>query len=204
MGLTGKQSDSLLTRTVALVPEDASGYYAITGDGYIFTQEADRDHAWFNLSTHVPLAAAQPNVTDWKECRTIRTSAQSPFLSVSHRMYVTLSCTYDMTDGGFPERVTEHLRFHVPLKFVKIPCGSPHSSRSSTPTLVGHARASSEESGAMGCVDSLVDLPLLSAPYAASLPPYSHLYYANGDRKIDYSIPLPLYTPRADPVGINC
>jgi hypothetical protein len=34
-----------------------------------------------------------------------------------------------------------------------------------------------------------------SAPYSQSLPAYSQLFYSNGERKIDYSTPLPLYEP---------
>lgn len=40
----------------------------------------------------------------------------------------------------------------------------------------------------------MIDLPNRSSPYAQNLPAYSQLFYSNGDRKIDYSIPLPLYT----------
>ncbi|KAG1877715.1 hypothetical protein DFJ58DRAFT_712412 [Suillus subalutaceus] len=34
-----------------------------------------------------------------------------------------------------------------------------------------------------------------SVPYSHSLPAYSQLFYSNGERKIDYSTPLPLYEP---------
>ena len=200
MGLTATQPNSQLLRSFSLLPYDGSGDYKIAGDGYIFAHDADAgsDGAWFTLSTQVPLSSTPPEPTDWKTGRTIRASGLSPFLSVSHRMYVTLLCTYDVLGAGNPaERVTERLRFHVPLRFVRVPSTtSPCGSRSSTPGLVGHVRASSEDS--VGSVASLVDLPLLSAPYAASLPAYSQLYHANGDRKIDYSVPLPLYTPRAE------
>jgi hypothetical protein len=113
-------------------------------------------------------------------------------------MYVTLVCTYDVGEGQNPERVTERLRFHVPLKFVRVPACLVESLRPSTPTLVGHARSGSDSSNA-GTVTSLTSLlPYSSTPYSNNLPPYSHLYHANGDRKIDYSVPLPLYTPRAE------
>ncbi|KIP06043.1 hypothetical protein PHLGIDRAFT_107449 [Phlebiopsis gigantea 11061_1 CR5-6] len=201
MGLTATQPNSQLLRSFSLLPYDGSGDYKIAGDGYIFAHDADAgsDGAqWFNLSTQVPLSSTQPEPTDWKTGRVIRASGLSPFLSVSHRMYVTLLCTYDVLGAGnSPERVTERLRFHIPLKFVRVSSStSPCGSRSSTPALVGHVRAVSEASE--GSVASLVDMPLLSAPYASSLPAYSQLYYANGDRKIDYSVPLPLYTPRTD------
>lgn len=200
MGLTATQQNSLLSRSLSIIPPDATGHYKIAGSGYIFAQDAETelDSTWFSLSSKIPLASSQAYTSDWKTCRTVRTSSLSPFLSVGHRMYVTLSCTYDIAGAdASPERVTERLRFHVPLKFVNVPYGSPHGSRSSTPALVGHARTSSSSSD--GSVDSLVDLPLLSTPYASALPAYSQLYYSNGDRKIDYSIPLPLYTPRVQP-----
>lgn len=38
-----------------------------------------------------------------------------------------------------------------------------------------------------------------SSPYVPNLPAYSQLFDSNGDRKIDYSVPLPLYTPQLPP-----
>ena len=108
---------------------------------------------------------------------------------------MTLHCTYDLGGGDHPERVAECLRFHVPLRFVRVPPSPRHASRSSSPaSVVGHVRSASASSA-----ETLVDFPehpLQSPPYASALPAYSQLYYANGDRKIDYTIPLPLYTPR--------
>ena len=172
----------------------------IAGDGYIFSRDAETDlnNTWFSLATSVDIAPRLTPSEDWKTSRAIRTSGSSPFLAVSHRMYVTLVCTYDITRGANPERVTERLRFHVPLKFVRVPPCSPESSRASTPTVVGHVRSASDSSDTASITTLSALLPP-DALYASSLPPYSHLYHANGDRKIDYSIPLPLYTPRQEP-----
>lgn len=200
MGLTATQQDSMMSRSFSVVPPEATGHYKIAGSGYIFAPDAETelDNTWFSLSSKIPLTPPEPYTSDWKTCRAVRTSSLSPYLSVGHRMYVTLSCTYDIAGpAASPKRVTERLRFHVPLKFVNVPYGSPRGSRSSTPALVGHTRTSSSSSN--GSVDSLADLPLLNTPYASTLPAYSQLYYSNGNRKIDYSIPLPLYTPRVEP-----
>ncbi|GJE96438.1 hypothetical protein PsYK624_126350 [Phanerochaete sordida] len=192
-GLAEAQSN-VLSRTFSLLPADCSGHYRIAGDGYIFSRdpEMELDNTWFSLATHVPVATTpQERPADWQQSKTVRTSSLSPLLTVTHRMYVTLKCTYDVDGTATGARVEERLRFHVPLRFVRVP-PRPRQPRSSTPTLVGHVRADSASSE-----ETLVGLPP-SAPYASTLPAYSQLYYSNGDRKIDYSVPLPLYTPRAD------
>jgi hypothetical protein len=38
-----------------------------------------------------------------------------------------------------------------------------------------------------------------SLPYVHSLPAYSQLFDFNGERKIDYSVPLPVYTVNVAP-----
>lgn len=192
------KQENILSRSFSLLPPNSLGHYLIAGDGYIFTRDVtELDNTWFSLASEVPLATtATPESLDWKASRRTRTSSMSPFLSVYHRMYVTLTCSYDLTEGPHPERVTERLRFHVPLVFVRVPPKAPECSRSPSPTLLGHVRSVSALSAET--VATLVDLPAASAPYAGTLPPYSQLFYANGDRKIDYSVPLPLYTPRDD------
>lgn len=192
MGLAQAQNN-VLQKTFSLLPPGSSGHYRIAGDGYIFSRDSDMalDSAWFSLATDVYISTVPSECPEnWQLSKTPRTSSLSPLLTVTHRMYVTLNCSYDVAGG---ERVAERLRFHVPLRFVRVPPAPRHAPRSTTPTVVGHVRSHSTSSD-----ETLVDLPPQSAPYAPALPAYSQLYYANGDRKIDYSIPLPLYTPRAE------
>jgi hypothetical protein len=47
------------------------------------------------------------------------------------------------------------------------------------------------------------DTPMKMAPSAQSLPAYSQLFDYNGDRKIDYSVQLPPYTPYLPVVAVT-
>lgn len=193
---------NVLLRSFSLLPFDTSGHYRIGGDGYVFARDAEGAelaNTWFSFATEVPISTGHhgtPIDLSWQASKAVRTSGLSPLLTVSHRMYVNLNCTYDLGEGENLERVAERLRFHVPLRFVRVSPSSQHASRSSTPTVVGHVRSLSDNSG--DAVLGLPGLPVPSAPYAPTLPAYSQLYYSNGDRKIDYSVPLPLYTPHAE------
>ncbi|KAI0700004.1 hypothetical protein BC835DRAFT_491939 [Cytidiella melzeri] len=200
-----------ISRTFSLLPEDTSGHYVISGDGYAFCRDTDSGCAesWFSLQSSVGVAHRPPptKVDDraWKRHRVLRPSSQSPFLGVSHRMYVTLTCTFDLADGETPERVTERLRCSLPLRFVRrLPETHPTSPQPST-TIQGHAHSLSTNSTTS--ISSALDLPKPSSPYANTLPAYSQLFDYNGDRKIDFSIPLPAYTPNpsaSDIVLVKC
>ncbi|KAL6301764.1 hypothetical protein BKA93DRAFT_919347, partial [Sparassis latifolia] len=181
LGLVGDRSFvRSCTRSLSLLPSDASGHYSISGDGYAFSQEADpsRGNVWYSVQTQVPVAhtmtaESSKGTVTYK----LRESCFSPLFAVQHRLHISLLCTYDITEGENPERITERLRFQVPLRFAHVIAGSPSViSRDTTPSpsLSGHSP---------------------SMPYAQTLPAYSQLFDPNGDRKIDYSVPLPPYTP---------
>ena len=106
----------------------------------------------------------------------IRESAAGALWVVWHDLKVDVTFLYDL-DGG--EKAQETLGFSVPLRFGReVPLRS-----SSTPSLDSPTTRSSP-----------LSLPSPSH-LKPTLPPYSQLYDSNGDRKIDYSVPLPLYTP---------
>lgn len=182
-----------VTRSFSLLPENASGHYVIGGDGYAFRGDANtsRSDPWFSLQTSVGVAhrthSSKEDDDSWKARRTLRPSGQSPFLGVVHKLHVTLTCTYDLTEGENPERVTQRIRFFVPLRFTRT-LPPPHCT-----SVAGDNNSPDNHSTSPAM--RLLDLPKPSSPYATNLPAYSQLFYANGDRKIDYSIPLPVYTP---------
>jgi hypothetical protein len=186
-----------ITRTFSLLSEDASGHYMIAGDGYAFKTSADAAYAssWFSLQTSVGVSnrLQSSNADDdaWKRRRVLRPSGQSPLFGVSHRMLVTLTCTYDLSDDENPRRVSRQLRFCLPLCFVRTQPKTHALPCLPSATIVEHANPLNDDSAAM----DVLDLPKSSSPYATSLPAYSQLFDSNGDRKIDYTIPLPVYTP---------
>ncbi|KAH8106860.1 hypothetical protein BXZ70DRAFT_885463 [Cristinia sonorae] len=184
-------SQHVLARSFSLLPEDVSGRYSLSGDGYVFAQDAQpHDNVtWFSMSSSVPVSHHDiRGGNDWKNGRSLRATQQSPLFGVAHRFLVSVDCTYDLTDGEEPERASERLHFHVPLYFVRTPPATSSGSRATTP-LGFNSPSSSGRS-------SPCDYPIPSLPYAQALPAYSQLFESNGDRKIDYSTPLPLYTPK--------
>ncbi|KAI0950093.1 hypothetical protein AcW1_006085 [Taiwanofungus camphoratus] len=195
---------NIYTRAFSLLPGGASGRYSLAGDGYVFAEDADSNHAtWYSIRTYAPFVHVASNSHGAPEARKyrLRESGQSPLLSVNHRLYVALTCTYDLTDGDNPERATERLQFHIPLRFARVLLDSPLVSRPVTPSPSPPLSARSSSSSLSSLDARTLPLgcgsPLASLPYAQALPAYSQLFDLNGERKIDYSIPLPAYTPRA-------
>lgn len=115
----------------------------------------------------------------------------SPLFCVSHRLSVSLTCTYDLEEGngedGEPARATEVLQFSIPLRFARVRRDPAASFVSTSAQVVDGVRAQGPLAAAL--------FPKASLPYAPTLPAYSQLFDANGDRKIDYSVPLPAYSP---------
>lgn len=173
-------SSSTSTRSFSLIDPSNSGKYIISGDGRVFMHNSPEGDAttrppsenWYVLEANVPLAP-EPHQLDWAGPRSRRISENSPLFSVCHMMHIALRCIYEQPDGGV---VSERLHFSLPMQHVRvsIPRISPPAGDS---TIVGST-----------------ELPK-SAPYCQSLPAYSQLFYSNGERKIDYSTPLPLYEP---------
>lgn len=162
--------------------------YELAGNGYIFaddcTSRESEAPTWFTVQTTVPLAKQSP------KARERRVSERTPLFCVRHEVQVSLTCSYDVPGA---EALHERLKFIIPVQFVNVTPESP-SPQPQTETLLdlsispGSSRSPSPLPSPVAMAKSL--------PYAHSLPAYSQLFDSNGDRKIDYSIPLPLYTPR--------
>ncbi|CAL1705233.1 unnamed protein product [Somion occarium] len=198
LGLSSYPPRQVLTRAFSLLPEDVSGRYVLSGDGYIFTDDANSsDLTWYSMQTNVPFTKTHERdeqENDWKCKRILKQSSSSPFFGVNHRLYITLKCTYDLTEGENPERAAKHLTLHMPLRFVRTPPPTPSTSTASSPSPSSSSFDLSPSG--LSSPTSTLDFPVASLPYANTLPAYSQLFDYNGDRKIDYSIPLPLYTPQ--------
>ena len=175
--------------------------FEVSGTGYIFEHEVNEDQlpVWFTLSTAVKLSPARLSAErlHWKQDGFTRPTTFSPFLTVSHCLDARVDFTYDLTEGEEPERAATSLNFKVPLHFVHNPI--PSSMQSPVPTVRTSSPLQSDDTSLATSSpvssSSVLDLPSASLPYAQPLPAYSQLFEPNGDRKIDYSVPLPLYTP---------
>lgn len=170
-----KQHSESICRTFTLLPPGESGKYQLADNNYVFAKDAEQGEnpTWYTMETRIPFvhlsrAKSDLETEEWAGPAFIRPSSSSPLFSVSHEISLSLTFSYDV--AGSQERVQERLNFRVPLSFGSyLP-----ASRSVPSSPVGGATR---------------DLPL-------ALPSYSQLYDSNGERKIDYSIPLPRYTPK--------
>ncbi|KAA1469335.1 hypothetical protein DENSPDRAFT_598193 [Dentipellis sp. KUC8613] len=173
------------SRTFSLLPPDLVAAYRLTGDGLTFASDSAVDPtSWYTMTTSVPfVSAGTPRAEDetekaegrsWAGAHNIRPTSQSPFFGVKHTLRVAVSCAYEPSAGAEP--ILEKLIFSLPLDFVRtrpapVPVGQQHQR---------------SESGA-STTSSQYSVP--------ELPAYSQLFHANGDRKVDESVPLPVYTP---------
>uniref|UniRef100_A0A8H8CNP2 Uncharacterized protein n=1 Tax=Psilocybe cubensis TaxID=181762 RepID=A0A8H8CNP2_PSICU len=177
------------SRIFSLLPSEESGSYKLSTDNYVFANDALRDGppTWYTMDTTVPFIHENTafshddyDTFEWGGAKIIRPTLQGPLYTVQHEALVSLTYTYDLQDNR--DRVaTERLSFRIPVTFGNVPL---------KPSATG--------------VQSLenADVSQLSShPYQSTsipLPAYFQLYDRNGDRKIDYSTPLPLYTPRSE------
>ncbi|KAI0063430.1 hypothetical protein BV25DRAFT_428479 [Artomyces pyxidatus] len=171
----------------SLLPESNVAHYPLEGRGGIFNPTLEvRADQWYTMQTEVPFVQQMPAAREalWAGTAKLRPSGQSPFFGVKHAMHVSVTCVYDGEDGEVA--ATENLRFTLPVDFVRVR-PTPVTPPVRIQSLSSHA--SSESS----C--SSITMPFL-VPYGnPELPAYSQLFYSNGDRKVDDSTPLPLYTP---------
>ena len=169
-----------LSRTFSLLPACETGKYKMPNKNYIFSEDTNPEAvpSWYTMDTTIPflqrsVASIDPENLEWAGRPDLRPSTRSPLLSVLHEAVISLECTYDLDNG---EVARERLTFTLPLTFGKF---APRLAPISLDTL-----------------EASRSLQQLSPESSFTLPAYSQLYDRDGERKIDYSTPLPLYTPR--------
>ncbi|KAF9469282.1 hypothetical protein BDZ94DRAFT_1152120 [Collybia nuda] len=183
-------AEGFTSRSFSLLPPGESGFHPLGEDNYPFAEDGDADvpPTWYTLETNVPYMQRAPSdkTADWAGPSIIRPTVVSPLISIRHEVTIELTCTYHLPNSD--EQASERLSFSVPIRVAKIApthsqdCFTPPPSQFPASMPIGATLAPS--------------LPEL-VPYAQSLPAYSQLFDRNGDRKIDYSTPLPLYSPRS-------
>ncbi|KAF8163527.1 hypothetical protein B0H34DRAFT_795232 [Crassisporium funariophilum] len=189
-----------ICRSFSLLPSPQAGAYKLASPNYVFAKDAEPEAVptWYTMDTTVPFVQRSPCKVDaecveWAGEADVRPTMTSPLFSVGHEVVVALTCTYDLEEG---EVARERLSFKVPVVFGRVaprlapprnltpppPLALAHESGLATPrrSLSERIAATTQEANAM-----------------PNLPAYSQLYDRNGERKIDYSTPLPLYTPRS-------
>ncbi|GLB34740.1 hypothetical protein LshimejAT787_0203050 [Lyophyllum shimeji] len=180
------------SRSFSLLPRGVSGVHSLGENNYPFANDADaaspESATWYTLESCVPFVHQAPDdkAEDWAGPAVLRPSVNSPLVNVVHEVAIELTCTYTLP--GTEKVVSERLAFGIPIRFAHF--APDPQRRCITPPPEHTPRVSARE----GSPTPSLPAPM---PYAPNLPPYSHLFDRNGDRKIDYSTPLPLYTPRS-------
>ncbi|TEB26566.1 hypothetical protein FA13DRAFT_1019838 [Coprinellus micaceus] len=182
----GREHSESVCRTFSLLPEKESGKYKLQNENYAFANDADHaeNPTWYTMETSIPYAQMSPapldpDTEDWAGPETIRPSSSSPLFSVTHDVAISLTFSYDLPNSD--ERARERLNFNISLSFgCYLPSSPPVTS---IPKPTDPTPESSTQ-------------PTPSPPPFSNLPSYSQLYDHNGDRKIDFSVPLPRYTPK--------
>ena len=184
-------------RKFSLLPSRSNGIYKLSKNNYVFADDATPQEVptWYTMDALLPLvqcnpAEADPERLEWPGPLNIQPSLSSPLYSVCHHASISLMCAYDLPSG---EIAYEQLKFTVPITFVNF---APNTW---TPGLT-HSLTTADTTSTTS-PSSLLHSPGFSSTMSPDpipvLPAYSQLYDSNGDRKIDYSTPLPLYSPRS-------
>lgn len=197
---TPDQPSECAGRMFSLLPAEESGKYALDDQNYVFASDATPGvlQTWYTMDMTLPFVQhstgrwgkydsleAEHEALEWAGPKELRPTSTSPLYSVTHEVSISLTCTYDLKGKDGPV-ARERLSFKVPLTFGKV-----------APRLVW----------ASVLVDTSENAPTLIAapgpPGAANLPAYTELYDADGERRVDYSTPLPLYTPRSSAASLS-
>ena len=130
--------------------------------------------AWYAVQTAIPLARASSEALPWAGARTLRPDTNGPWLSVRHQMTINICVGWAGEEGA--DACVERLAFTLPLEIIR-----------TRPTVVAPVEP---------VRDIAPQTVSISMPpvLAYDLPVYNQLYHSNGDRKIDHSEQLPLYS----------
>jgi hypothetical protein len=191
MGFIPVGGDCSTSRSFSLLPEGESGHYALSGEHYVFdnSSDPDADPTWFTMQSILPFVHLHNRTgLHWAGPMTLRLSGQSPLFCVAHEMHVTV--TYTMDIPGSEGKASGKQEFLVPIRFV-------HTIPPSTDSTTSRGRHSPTSSVSSSDMDTplLANTPPPASNFVRSLPAYSQLFDSNGERRIDYSIPLPVYSP---------
>ena len=189
----GYRADSV-SRTFSILPSPSSGTHKLPENNYVFANDATPEEVatWYTMETLVPFMQCSPDNAnaenpEWPGSPNLLPSLSSPLYSVHHNALITLSCAFDLPSG---EVAYSQLEFTVPITFANVaPTLPPVRIWTPPPT-----HTPSSDAATSTAPPSLPHPSDMSPDPIPVLPPYSQLYDSNGERKIDYSTPLPLYS----------
>ena len=199
-GFFGYNAESVC-RTFSILPSPSSGTYKLPENNYVFVNDAAAEEVatWYTMEAIVPFmqcspANAEVECPEWPGSPNLLPSMSSPLYSVRHNASITLTCAFDLPSG---EVAYNQLKFTVPITFANVAPILP-SVRTWTPPPA-HSPSSVDAAALPTSATpppSPSHFPSDTSPDSIPvLPAYSQLYHFNGEPKIDYSTPLPLYSP---------
>ncbi|KAM6500325.1 hypothetical protein JOM56_003339 [Amanita muscaria] len=173
-----------MTRITSFLPPGESGRHCFGKKNYAFGDDtvAKGNPNWYTIEITLPFATektASAGQKMWCDKIELQSSVSSPLLHITHEVALSVTLSYDLDDKE--NRSYDRLSIRVPINLVRalpVVTALPYSD-SSVPTL-----------------------PMSTMP-SYILPAYSQLYDEEGERKIDYSTPLPLYQPPSTPEELD-
>jgi hypothetical protein len=166
------------SRAISLLPPGESGRHQFGKENYAFADDdMPKDNPdWYTVEIALPFVSQMTTADTgswWDEAFELFPTVWTPLFHITHEITLSVTLSYDNEDDG--KRFYDRLTMRVPITMVHTlpPTPSLTESEHTLPVLLNAAA--------------------LKNSYA--LPAYSQLYDEEGERKIDYSIPLPLYEP---------
>ena len=204
-GFFGRGAESVC-RTFSILPSPSSGTYKLPENNYVFVNDTAPEEVvtWYTMEAVVPFMQCSPANADaecpeWPKSPNLLPSLSSPLYSVHHNASITLTCAFDLPSG---EVAYNKLKFIVPITFANVAPTLPPVRIWTPPPAHSPGPADAAALSTSTAPPPSSPNPLHSSSNMSSdpipvLPAYSQLYDFNGERKIDYSTPLPLYSPRS-------
>ncbi|KAL0946746.1 hypothetical protein HGRIS_012924 [Hohenbuehelia grisea] len=183
----------------SLHPPHVSGRQILAGNPLPNVPETDDGgDTWYTLQMSVPFSdsgRASKTGGFWPSSTTVQPTTISPLFSLEHRVRVCFAWSLrSSTDGD----KTGMVSFAVPLRFTRRSAKAAAGLDTPAPYTPG-TKAGQYRRIASGL--KIFEPPSLSSldPYsnAHTLPAYCQLFDPSGERRIDYSTPLPLYSEQA-------
>lgn len=181
-----------LVRSFSLLPPHETGIYTLSEENYVFANDSvprpdGTPQTWYTMDTTIPFVQSTGGIETWGkydaeevEHNGLQWAGPKDLRpSTSSPLYSALhELSVSLTCSYDLEGKDGHGQARENLAF-KVPITFARL----------EPRVAEMTSGVEGS--------------SVALPIYSQLYDVNGDRKIDYSTPLPLYCPRAQEVSAN-
>ncbi|KAF8629994.1 hypothetical protein AX15_003165 [Amanita polypyramis BW_CC] len=183
-GIVTVPSQSLASGShiTSFLPAEEPGRHRFPKYNYSFTDDsAHSDNPdWYTIEIGLPFVSQKTIIESedwWSGVVELQPSMRTPLFDLTHQVALSVTLSYDGEADQEPPH--DRLTMRVPITMVH-----------TLPPVSVQGRLAST------LLSSPFTMPRTMPPMNPyTLPAYSQLYDKEGERKIDYSIPLPLYEP---------